>query len=192
MTSSGKFDASIKSSSDYLTFDQQRGQSITCTGGDLSIAGKIQASPQSDNVYNNFLKWRSVADTNPDLMSVETVTLWDLLTGTVDIDLMNWASQVQTAFSYIVNNPSPHRTTARLVINSDWGEIALNSPAAYILPDDDPNNTLPDGVVLSPTKVMFGAEYSHKSFRELTVKSVHYLLLCPQGKISRHCSGVSM
>lgn len=118
------------------------------------MAGQIVNGPEADNIYAMFTQWVKSSVTNPNLTSVNILALWELLDITLDPALMEWARQVHEAFTYISNNPVTHLTKARLVIDSDWGEFTLSSPAAYLTPD--PSNKAPDGTTISTTRVSWG------------------------------------
>lgn len=129
-------------------------QAISCEGGDVTVGGMIVNGPQANNVYELYKQWVKSSVTNPNLTSVKILALWELLSLTLDHELMSWARQVRQAFEYVSNNPLPHTTKARLVIDSDWGDFSLTSPAAYLRPD--PSSKAPDGTHISLTRASWG------------------------------------
>lgn len=81
----------------------------------------------------------------------------------------NRASDVQKAFEWIVSHPRTHVTKARFTINSDWAEIGLLTPSAFIT--QDPDNPYPtDNTVFSTTKIVWGREHSHQFQRDVTIE----------------------
>jgi len=87
--------------------------------------------------------------------------LWGILGASPNAAVRAWEMPVQTAYEWIVANPQVHYTKARLTINSDWGEIGILTPSAFILPDkaspiSDPvvlNNNLNFSTLQNPNSV---------------------------------------
>ena len=65
--------------------------------------------------------------------------------------LASYANAVEEAFYQLSEHPQVHYTTCTIIVSSDWAEIGLLSPSAYI--DKDPNAQEIPGTVLSSTKV---------------------------------------
>lgn len=101
-------------------------------------------------------------------MTMQTMSLWELMTAAMDDDLNNRAGDIESAFTWIVANPATHQTKCSLTINSDWGEIGLLTPSAFILPD--PANPPPtDNITFSKTKIVWGQEHSHEFKRDVRI-----------------------
>ena len=146
-------------------------KTCSCQGGDPSIAGKIASNPEDTGVYAAFQSWISSSRTLPDVMSMQTMALWDLMSAAISPEIYNRAADVQAAFQWIVEHPAVHETKCRFVINSDWGEIGLLTPSAFIIPD--PNSPPPtDNIIFSSTKITWGKEHSHQFQRDVTIEYV--------------------
>lgn len=173
LTSSGEFNASVKSTDQYATFTNQMQKTVSCRGGDPSIAGKIISAPNNDTVFQTFQAWEATARTLPDIMSFSVLEIWVLMSISNNTLVASYADDVQNAFVWMVQNPQPHRTPVRMYIESDWGEFGLLTPSAYVdaatvvvSPPEDPglNNT-----IATQTKVQWGKEHSH-AYRRTTVE----------------------
>ena len=101
------------------------------------------------------------------------MALWDLMSASVSPDMYNRAGDIQTAFQWIAENPALHETKCRFVINSDWGEVGLLTPSAFIIQDPDPSNPTPkDNINFATTKITWGKEHSHQFQRDVTIEYV--------------------
>jgi hypothetical protein len=169
LTTSGKFDTSVKTSSEYNTFSQTMQKTCSCQGGDPTVAGVIASNPEDDGVYKGFQSWINTSRTLPDVMSVQTMTLWDLMSAATDPAVYGRATDVQNAFQWIVEHPAVHKTKCRFVINSDWGEVGLLTPSAFIVPDttSPPPTT---NINFASTKITWGKEQSHQFQRDVTIE----------------------
>ena len=100
------------------------------------------------------MAWIKGADQNPDVTSFSTIALWDLMYMVSDRAVLSRWTDVQDAYEYLAKHPQVHRTACRLIIDSDWGEIGLLTPGAFIEPvpgtSYDPTTTS-----LTRTKVYF-------------------------------------
>lgn len=83
----------------------------------------------------------------------------------VDADVARRGPDVDKAYQWIVENPEEHLTTARLTITSNWGEIGILTPSAYLI--QDPQNPLPPGAAISTTKVTWD---SHGGVGEVIIE----------------------
>ena len=66
---------------------------------------------------------------------MQTTALWDVMRASPDTEVSNRARDVENAYLWIVSHPSRHLTKCRLDIYSDWGEIRLLTPSAFIRQD---------------------------------------------------------
>lgn len=169
VTASGKFDASIKTTSEYSTFMKSMQKTCSCQGGDPKIAGFLAANPSDDGVYKAFESWVDTSRTLPGVMSMQIMTLWDIMSAATDPDVYNRAADVQNAYQWIAEHPAVHETKCRFVINSDWGEIGLLTPSAFIIPDPDSPPPTND-VVFTTTKISWGGKRQFQ--RDVTIEYV--------------------
>lgn len=84
-------------------------------------------------------------------MSFQSEALWDIMNSAADPLLASRGTDVYKAYQYIVEHPEQHFTRARMVITSDWGEVGLLTPSAYIV--RDPLGENPDTTFLESTKI---------------------------------------
>lgn len=101
------------------------------------------------------MKWVDSDDTAPNVKSFHHESLWDLINGVVDPELAARGSDVQKAYNWLVENPEQHLTQARMVIRSDWEEIGLLTPCAYIV--KDPRQPNIPGLSYSTTKITWAS-----------------------------------
>lgn len=170
MTTGGKFDSSVTSTEEYSKFQQSVQKTCSCQGGDPKKAVAVSASPNDEAVYQHYQDWVRTTDESPNVMSMQTVALWDVLGVAADPELVAFAPSAEDVFKYIVAHPALHMTKCRFVINSDWAEIGLLTPSAFIRQDPDS----PPGrrFLVSTTKVSWGREHSEKYRRDVTVEYV--------------------
>ena len=171
LTTSGKVDSSIKKSDQYKSFSQSVQKLCSCKGGDTKIGSGISSNPSADNIYKDYEKWVATSQAMPGVMTMQVMSLWELMTAAMDEDLNNRAVDVENAFNWVVENPYKHQTKCTLVINSDWGEIGLLNPSAFIIPDPGSKNPPPkENTTFSTTKVIWGKEHSHDFKREVRIE----------------------
>ncbi|KAK7688953.1 hypothetical protein QCA50_007644 [Cerrena zonata] len=168
LVASGKFDASVKSSDEYKTFSNYMQKTCSCFGGDTSLASTINSNPMQDDIYTQFTKWVATSRESPDVMSFSLIEIWTLMNAAVDQDLVKRAIDVQHAYEWIVQNPRKHWTKCRFVINSDWAEVGLLTPSAFIMEDPD-SKPSPNNLVFTTTKIQWGKEWSHAYQRDVTI-----------------------
>ncbi|KAF2277724.1 uncharacterized protein EI97DRAFT_415284 [Westerdykella ornata] len=167
LTNSGDFNASVKTSSEYSDFSGSSQKIVSCKGGDSTLAGTIASSPENKDIYSSFQQWVKSSLGAPAIMAMQTVAIWDMMSAAIDDTIVNRAGEMENAFKYIVSHPAEHVSKCRFVINSDWGEFGLLTPAAVIKPD--PSNPAPSGFLISTTKVSWGRERSFQFSRDVTV-----------------------
>ncbi|KAI4193184.1 MAG: hypothetical protein LQ350_008433 [Teloschistes chrysophthalmus] len=155
LTTSGKVDVRVKSEKQFQTFEQSVMKSSSCLGGDPKLSANIGSNPSSDGIFETFQTWVKTADTNPKIMSFQTIALWDLMSAARSDVLAKRAPDIAKAYQWIVENPEQHLTKARMVISSDWGEVGISTPSAYIL--KDPSQPDIPGLLYSATKVSWTA-----------------------------------
>lgn len=167
--SSGQFDSSVKSTTEFTTFDETAQRTCSCQGGDPSLATLFVSSPESKDVYTTFQSWVATSRELPDVMSFQIMTLWDLMSAAISPDVYNRAPDIQAAFQWVTAHPALHQTKCRFVVSSDWGEVGLLTPSAFIIPDpESPPPT--DNVVFSSTKISFGREHSFQYQRDVIIE----------------------
>jgi len=67
----------------------------------------------------------------------------------------NYSRDVADAFTYLVEHPQIHRTACRITITSDWAELGLLSPSAFI--EIDEKSPAPPRAVITSTKVSWNS-----------------------------------
>ncbi|KAI0055085.1 hypothetical protein BV25DRAFT_1922113 [Artomyces pyxidatus] len=169
LVASGNFDLSIKSSDEYKQFSGFMQKTVSCFGGDPAIAGQLATQPQDEHVFTRFTTWANTARNTPDVMSLSLMEIWNLMSMASDSEVRDRADDIQSAFAWIVAHPRTHRTKCRFTVSSDWGEIGLLTPSAFILHDHE-GPKLPDDVqVFNETKIRWGVEYSHVYQRDVSI-----------------------
>ena len=167
LTTSGKVDVSVRGSSQFQTFEQSVQKTSSCMGGDPDLSATISSNPEAESVFDTFQSWVASADMKPNVMSFSTMTLWDLMAAANDSAVARRARDVYKAYEWIVEHPEQHLTRARMVITSDWGEVGLLTPSAYIVRDE--NQTELPGLSISRTKVTWDSPHGVPQ-RGLTVE----------------------
>ncbi|KAM0167910.1 hypothetical protein ACHAPF_011522 [Botrytis cinerea] len=167
LTTGGKFDGSISTTDEYKNFQATVQKTCSCQGGDPQKAVTVSASPNDKDVYKHFNDWVQTTDKMPNVMSMQTAALWDVLAVAMDAELVDLAPSVEDVFKYIIAHPALHQTKCRFVINSDWGEMGLLTPSAFIRPD--PENPAGSEFLVTTTKVSWGREHSFQYERDKTV-----------------------
>lgn len=111
----------------------------------------MSENPQAQNIHDTYTKWANttLADIGPS--RVKTVPLWSIVGKAKDAALRARAADLEAAYQYITTHPRYHRTECRLEINSDWGDLSLLTPSAYIEFEDD--SEAPEGTYWSSTKI---------------------------------------
>ena len=167
LTTSGKVDVSVRSSSQFKTFEQSAQKTSSCMGGDPDLSASITSDPQAESVFDTYQSWVASADRKPSVMNFATMTLWDIMAGANSSTLARRAREVYKAYQWIVTNPEQHLTRARLVITSNWGEVGLLTPSAYMIKDEGQPD-LP-GLSISRAKVSWDSPMGAAE-REVTVE----------------------
>jgi hypothetical protein len=171
LCTSGKVDADVKMSEQFKSYSKEVNQSVSCEGGDSSLATSLSSGFREDNVFDTFSKWAHSTGKHPGIMSLQTATLWDAMTATWEPDIVKYAHDVEVAYNWIMENPQLHKTKCRFTINSDWGEFGITSPNAFVV--QDPDHPPPsDNLSFSGTKITWGKEHSHEFQRDVTVEYV--------------------
>jgi hypothetical protein len=168
LTTGGKFDGSVTNTSDYKTFQSTVQKTCSCQGGDPRMAVTISGHPNDKNICKHYNDWVDTTGTMPNIMSMQTVALWEVLAASMDDELVDLSPSVEDVFRYIVAHPGVHKTKCRFVISSDWGEFGLLTPSAIIRPDEE--NPAGKDFLISPTKVSWGKEHSFNCQRTITVE----------------------
>ncbi|KAL8898550.1 MAG: hypothetical protein Q9207_006640 [Kuettlingeria erythrocarpa] len=152
ITSGGKVDVNIKGSEQFHKFEQSVQKTCSCQGGDPALRNFLQNNPAGgDSPFETFREWVKTADTRPMVMSFETAQLWDMISAADDSELAARSPDLRKAYSWIVENPEQHFTKARLSITSNWGEIGILTPSAYIM--QDPQQGPVPGATIGTTKI---------------------------------------
>ena len=101
------------------------------------------------------------------MIGVEIRSLSAVISDFDDANMRSYSKDLDAAYQYIVKNPEIHRTKVRMIINSDWGEVELLSPSAFIEEDPDFAKSKPPGYRISSTKV---AWYGDIHARDTTIE----------------------
>ncbi|KAK4552003.1 hypothetical protein LTR86_010680 [Recurvomyces mirabilis] len=170
LTSGGKFDASVQSTTHYAEFNRRKQANVVCSGGDPKLRDTIRSTATQGGVFGTFQQWLPTIDANPDVMSFNTMNLWDLVS--LSAQSSDRAGDVESAFDYCVLNPEPHQTKCRFTVDSDWGEFAMLTPSAMIMNDPNAQPVFTDK--LGRSKITLGAEHSRNFQRD---NSVDFLIV---------------
>ena len=144
-------DAHLDSTSQYKTFAETAQQLCSCDGGDATLALSLCARGGHENLFDVYTKWTSSAATLPAATTFQVAPIWELMRNAKSDTLASYANAVEDAFYQLSQHPQVHYTVCTMIVSSDWGEIGLLSPSAYI--DKDPNAEEVPGTVMSMTKV---------------------------------------
>lgn len=151
----GKADTHIKAEGQWDKYMGTSVATLTCQGGDPILSSAIQANPRSDTVFEKYAEWVKTDLTNPNLMSFQTTPIWDVMFSSSDKATQTKHRDFEHAYHWLVENPEQHYTLVRLIINSDWAGIAMQTPAAYFIEDPDSRIGLGVRVILMADKVWF-------------------------------------
>ena len=154
LVTSGEFNVDIAGESQYKTFTQSMEKDLSFSGGDDSIAEYIVASPSAEGIYKVFLKWAATAKAYPKPTGFSTVPLWSLMFAAKDPVIRGYWQDFRNAYNHIVENPEVHRTAVRMTVSGSSGIFSLLTPSAYL--EVDPNHSLPQDTVLTPTRLIYG------------------------------------
>lgn len=144
------------------------GRICSCRGGNETEALLIEAKPESDDIKDHRSKWLETINANPNVITLSVQTLWEVMSEG-GAELKKCALEVEKAFNWICSNPQVHQTHCRFTVSSDWGEIALLNPSAFI--KQEPKSPPPtNNVNFTSTKISFGKEQSHKFERTVTIE----------------------
>ncbi|KAK3724382.1 hypothetical protein LTR37_001006 [Vermiconidia calcicola] len=169
--SNGQFDISISDSGQYKAFSASATNICSCKGGDPTLSAKLSNPAHHASAvdpWDLYQQWILTSRTNPEVMSLALTPIWEIV-GFVDRKV---AKDVYHAYTYLtVTKPPVCITHCTLVVESDWGEIALQTPSATLAPD--PKNAVDpmykDNLQTSTTKWQFGKEYSHDYKRAVVI-----------------------
>ncbi|RYP41090.1 hypothetical protein DL767_001251 [Monosporascus sp. MG133] len=165
LVTGGRIDEAVARTDQYRSFSNKMQQTCSCIGGDATLATAIiSGATGDDDVYQKFQEWVKTRQQHPSIISIQTVTLWDVMSTSPDPEVSRRSRDVENAYLWIVSHPRRHRTKCRLTINSDWGEIGLLTPSAFILSDPDSPVQHPN-VSISSTKIHWGGKpdgYGHQ------------------------------
>lgn len=131
----GEASKNTTASAQYQQFLTDSVNSISCTGGDPRLRDRLETHAGDPEINNTLSAWLDSAPGSSDLVTIGTENLWDLMNDDRAPAAQNRWLDVNKAFLYLANNPQIHVTSCRMIINSDWGEISLYSPNAYIEAD---------------------------------------------------------
>ncbi len=144
----------IAATSQFQKYLGTAAKKCSCLGGNQTLRASIGSNPSADGVYQTYLEWVESANTDPKVVGFKTQPLWEVLFESKDTELNRREADVRKAYSWIVENPKVHLTSVRLSITSDWGEIALQTPSAFIVRNE--SAPIVEGSFFSPTKVTWG------------------------------------
>ncbi len=103
LTSSGKFDGSVKSTDQYSSFNNKMQKTVSCAGGNSTLSQFLVSAPNNDTVYNTFSQWVGSSQTAPDVMSFQLMELWTLMSAVADPAVEKRAPDVLNAYNWIVS-----------------------------------------------------------------------------------------
>lgn len=108
----------MKQQAHYQTFKNIVQYSNSVQGGDPQTAGRIMQNPSK---YDEFQKWADSVDSHASQLSGLVVTeLWTVMELSSSEYLQDAAARIETAFLFILNNPSVYKTAVTLHVESDW------------------------------------------------------------------------
>lgn len=131
----GSFSEKTKASVQYQQFLTDSLNTISATGGDPTLRDRLETHANDPGVNDTFDAWLASAPGSSDVVSFGMANLWDLMNDDRVPEAQQKWLDINSAFLYLANNPQTHITSCRLVINSDWGEVSLYTPNAYIQAD---------------------------------------------------------
>ncbi|MCJ1384368.1 hypothetical protein MMC17_007484 [Xylographa soralifera] len=168
LTSSGQFDAEIKTTSQFKEFSALVQKTCDCFGGDPVMANQIASGPEDGDIWKRFQDWDDTAQKTPNVMTIQTMAIWDLMFLAKNPKIYKRVNDISNAYKWISQNPGLYITKCRFTINSDWGEIGLLTPSAFI--EINPESPPPsDNVNFQTTKVSFGREHSYEYKRDVII-----------------------
>ena len=143
----------MKADAQYKKFDAALGAATVCRGGDEKIASYLSNRPEAADVPDKLAKWVDSATNSPIMIGVGTKSLAVIISDFDDRNVASYGKDLRDAYTYVAGHPKVHRTKVRMVINSDWGEVELLTPSAFI--EEDPAFAMqkPPGFQMSSTKV---------------------------------------
>lgn len=149
----GNVDSTVDTSSaQYKSFANSMQKTCTASGKDSELANQINREPQSEDVYDTYVEWAGpLQDGSIDVTRFSLDNIWSALDGVQDPDLKSRAEDVRAAYEWITTHPRIYKSPCRLEIQSDWGDMNLLTPSAWI--DIAPETTLPEGAYWSSTKI---------------------------------------
>ncbi|KAL8998631.1 MAG: hypothetical protein Q9169_002382 [Polycauliona sp. 2 TL-2023] len=153
LTTGGKVDAGINGTSEFTTFEGTVQKTYSVRGGDEKLATKLDANIYDAGVFKTYEAWVNTTGPNPRLHSFQTMTLWSLVSAANDSKVADRARDLELAYNWIVENPKQHVTKGVLTIASDWGEMDLLTPSAFLTKGEG----VPEGVFLSKNKIQWNS-----------------------------------
>ncbi|KAF8420253.1 hypothetical protein EV426DRAFT_701811 [Tirmania nivea] len=140
ITSGGHFDVKIRESEEHKIFEERMEWSCACIGGDPALNAKLTSGLTTRDSFCRYQDWITTAMARPDLSSVHTQSLWDIMNMTFDPELTARASDIEKAYYYFVPELDlPLTSTVRCIFEfrSDWAELLLLSQGAKIRIDSE-------------------------------------------------------
>jgi hypothetical protein len=173
LTSGGSVDTSVKGSNEYKIFASSMQKTCSCQGGDGALAASLSSNPSGTATFD---AWVKTAKSNPAIMSMKTVPIWEVLSNSSDPAISSKAQGISDAFTWLTNYPTEIQTKCQFTINSDWAEVDILTPSTTILLD----TVLLDGkpyaakdltvpITASNTKLSW-VNPSHKPIRNLNIE----------------------
>lgn len=132
-------------------------KTCSASGGDEILAAQISVDPQNAAIFDTYTQWEASAQSDTaspprlDVTGLSTQTIWSVVAGAGDVELAKREADLKNAYEYITTHPRIHKTKCALTIGSDWGDMNLLTPSAYINVDE--GTILPEGAYWSSTKI---------------------------------------
>lgn len=151
LVSGGAYDKHIKMTSQYARFSAYMQGLCSVSGGHQGLADQIGQDPHDYEVLDKYEKWLESSNLGANITGFQTLPIWVLISGADDAKLARRAEDLEKAYEYFVEHPQKHVSKCRLTISSDWGDLNLLTPSAFI--EIDPFLDLPNGTYHSSTKI---------------------------------------
>ncbi|KAK7688952.1 hypothetical protein QCA50_007643 [Cerrena zonata] len=161
LLTAGKYDPKLLGQRQFKKFLNERQQEVNCVGGDSDLAEQLVSKLDDPHIYDKFQSWSQSTDKTSTVISFALMSIWDVMTSSMDSDVSGRAVDVQKAFQWILEHPQEHWTKGSFKVTSDWGEIILRTPGSFFIrPENSP--VLPGdlNVQFESTKIFFGKEHS--------------------------------
>lgn len=84
-TANGQIDAPFETSDQYKVVSNNVQKQCSCIGGDVTLATTLASNTSTDNkIYDTFQQWVQTSQLLPDVMPMQIMTIWDVMSASVD------------------------------------------------------------------------------------------------------------